>query len=268
VNFLSRKNSIEYPAFHDPPDEIHFREHLLRYEFSLPYVEGKRVLDIGCGARRGPFLLAQKARLVIGTDASQQAVQEAAKIWKNHHLFYTVVDAHLPCFHPNVFDAITCFEVIEHLPEPSATLSAIAMLLKPDGLFILSTPNRIRTQNKGKTNPHHVQEFSKDELESLLSSYFSTLEFFSLIRTPRAEALLDAREKSYQLTRLDPLGFRNFIPTGLRKRLYDSLTLLFAGSEAKGVAHLDSFDVQIVPGAKLDAWYFVGLCQKRTHKRS
>src|SRR2546423_14915069 len=58
-------------------------EHVARYRYALPFVEGKTVLDIACGTGYGLSLLAGKAALVIGvdvdTDAARQAMSECGQ---------------------------------------------------------------------------------------------------------------------------------------------------------------------------------------------
>ena len=57
------------------------------------------------------------------------------------------------------FDVIISFEAIEHIEEQEAFLSEVKRLLKDDGLFIVSSPNKtLYTDETGQQNPHHVKE--------------------------------------------------------------------------------------------------------------
>jgi 2-polyprenyl-3-methyl-5-hydroxy-6-metoxy-1,4-benzoquinol methylase len=67
------------------------------------------------------------------------------------------------------FDLITCFEGIEHISEHERFLSEVKRLLKDDGLFIGSTPNKLVYRDEpGSSNPFHQKELYFDELRTLL----------------------------------------------------------------------------------------------------
>jgi 2-polyprenyl-3-methyl-5-hydroxy-6-metoxy-1,4-benzoquinol methylase len=69
------------------------------------------------------------------------------------------------------FDAITWFEVIEHLREPEPVIARIAALLKRGGLLCMSRPNNM-FWGWHSGNPHHIREFSAVELAALLRLHF------------------------------------------------------------------------------------------------
>jgi len=73
---------------------------------------------------------------------------------------------------------IVCYEVIEHVENIHQILQTIKSLLKPDGIFIVSTPNKkLSLQNDGKpANPFHIKEHTKDEFQTLLLQYFNNVQ--------------------------------------------------------------------------------------------
>ncbi len=122
---------------------------------------------MGCGP--GTFLLAaaQRGWKVVGIEPS--AMPAAAGRAKGLDVFHGYVQDYL-AHHPREFDAITCFEVLEHVPQPVDILRAIHHLLAPDGVVILSVPNRddpycLRQQIQPAMPPVHINFFNRQSLE-------------------------------------------------------------------------------------------------------
>ncbi len=106
---------------------------------------GARVLDVGCGAGLLSEALAREGAVVTALDLAPELI-DVAKL----HLLESglKVDYRLQSVEalaaeaPGSFDAITCMEMLEHVPDPGAIVLACATLLKPGGRLFLSTLNR------------------------------------------------------------------------------------------------------------------------------
>jgi SAM-dependent methyltransferase len=148
-------------------------EHWHRYLLSREYAKGKRVLDIPCGEGYGSHLLASVAESVVGIDIAPDAVAHASEKYRCDNLSYLVAsgtDIPLP---DASFDFIVSFEMIEHILEQEKFLAEVNRLLKPDGVFLISSPNRIEYSDKtGYKNEFHVKELDKDELKDQLSAHW------------------------------------------------------------------------------------------------
>jgi 2-polyprenyl-6-hydroxyphenyl methylase/3-demethylubiquinone-9 3-methyltransferase len=108
-------------------------------------LDGKDVVDIGCGGGILAEALAQKGARVTGIDMAELSLQVA----KLHlHESGLEVDYQLTTAeafaeaNPGRFDIVTCLEMLEHVPDPAAVIDAAVRLLKPGGLLFLSTINR------------------------------------------------------------------------------------------------------------------------------
>jgi 2-polyprenyl-6-hydroxyphenyl methylase/3-demethylubiquinone-9 3-methyltransferase len=108
-------------------------------------LRGARVLDVGCGAGLLSEALSKEGAQVSALDLAPELV-EVAKL----HLLesglqvdYRLVSVEtLAAEMPASFDAITCMEMLEHVPDPGSVLQACATLLKPGGRLFVSTLNR------------------------------------------------------------------------------------------------------------------------------
>ncbi|MBL8311770.1 MAG: class I SAM-dependent methyltransferase [Burkholderiales bacterium] len=155
-------------------------EHWHRYLIAQHHVAGKRVLDIPCGEGYGSHLLARHAGSVVGVDISADAVTHAATRYPRENLRYVAADCtRIP--EPDAsFDVIVSFEMIEHILAQEEFLSEAARLLKPDGLFIISSPNRPEyTDKTGYQNEFHVKELDRPELKALLDAHFPAQRWFA-----------------------------------------------------------------------------------------
>jgi len=106
---------------------------------------GKRVLDVGCGGGILSESLAEQEADVTGIDMGA-APLKVAKLHQ-HESNLTIdyqqmtVEA-LADSEPELFDVITCLEMLEHVPDPGSVIGACRKLLKPEGHLFLSTINR------------------------------------------------------------------------------------------------------------------------------
>ena len=130
------------------------------------------MLDAGCGTGYGAVLLSRAgADRVIGVDVAA-AVVEAARSQETPTLSFEHADiARLP-YPDGSLDLVTCFEVIEHVPDPSAVLGELARVLGADGVLAISSPNADRYP---RGNPHHRREFTTAEFRALLAESFPSV---------------------------------------------------------------------------------------------
>jgi SAM-dependent methyltransferase len=168
-------------------------EHFHRYLWAQPLVAGRRVLDLGSGEGFGSALLADRAASVTGVDIDALTVEHSRANYAGASLVFTVASAtDLSAFADSSFDAVVAFEMIEHVTDQERVLAEIARVLAPDGLVIMSTPERrAYSEDRGFVNPFHERELTRDEFVALLGSRFSEVALFSQrpVTGSRIEAL-------------------------------------------------------------------------------
>ena len=149
-------------------------EHLHRYAYATQFAQNKRALDLACGEGYGSRLLARTAESVVGIDIDENAIRHAKNKYIRSNLQFkqgSITD--IPIEGQSIFDVIVCFEAIEHIDDHEKLLKEVKRLLTPDGLFIVSTPNKWAYSDEPKyENPFHVRELYLDEFTELLKKYF------------------------------------------------------------------------------------------------
>jgi 2-polyprenyl-6-hydroxyphenyl methylase/3-demethylubiquinone-9 3-methyltransferase len=142
---------------------------------------GKAALDIGCGAGLVCEPLARLGAAVTGVDAAGENIAAASAHAEAVGLDIRYMAGEVGVLDIGTFDLVTSVEVIEHVADKPAFLRDVAARLAPDGLLVMSTPNRTAASRvllvgaaeavgyvpKGT---HHWEDFiTPDEFEALLS---------------------------------------------------------------------------------------------------
>jgi 2-polyprenyl-6-hydroxyphenyl methylase/3-demethylubiquinone-9 3-methyltransferase len=106
---------------------------------------GKTVLDIGCGGGILAESMARKGADVTGIDLSEKALKVADlhSLETGVQVRYELISAEaMAAREPSRYDVVTCMEMLEHVPDPTAIVHACATLVKPGGHVFFSTINR------------------------------------------------------------------------------------------------------------------------------
>jgi 2-polyprenyl-6-hydroxyphenyl methylase/3-demethylubiquinone-9 3-methyltransferase len=108
-------------------------------------LDKKQIVDVGCGGGILAESMAARGAIVTGIDLAEKPlkVAELHLIESGQQVTYRRISAEdLARERPASFDAVTCMEMLEHVPDPAATVAACAALVKPCGHIIFSTLNR------------------------------------------------------------------------------------------------------------------------------
>jgi 2-polyprenyl-6-hydroxyphenyl methylase/3-demethylubiquinone-9 3-methyltransferase len=108
-------------------------------------LEGKTVLDVGCGGGILSEAMAGRGARVQGIDLSEKAlgVAKLHKLESGASVDYRFVAAEaLAAESPAAWDVVTCMELLEHVPDPASMVAACAALARPGGTVVFSTISR------------------------------------------------------------------------------------------------------------------------------
>jgi len=112
---------------------------------SFVNIEGKNVLDVGCGGGILAESMAQSGANTTGIDLSEKALKvadlHALEVGARVHYRSIAVEA-LAEEQAEQYDVVTCMEMLEHVPDPASVVRACAKLCKPGGTLFFSTLNR------------------------------------------------------------------------------------------------------------------------------
>ena len=113
---------------------------------SLVPLQGKEVVDIGCGGGILTDAMARNGANALGADLATKSLKVAqlhALEAQTPNVRYQEISAEaLAAERPASFDVVTCMEMLEHVPDPSSIVRACATLVKPGGWVFFSTLNR------------------------------------------------------------------------------------------------------------------------------
>jgi len=117
----------------------------LNYIDKLSGLNGKQVLDVGCGGGILSESMARRGASVTGIDLGDKPLQVAKlhALESKVNVEYLKISAEeMAAAHPQTYDVVTCMEMLEHVPDPASTIKACAQLVKPGGSVFFSTINR------------------------------------------------------------------------------------------------------------------------------
>lgn len=180
-------------------------EHIQRYGLSLSIARNSIVADIACGEGYGSALLSSVAKIVSAIDISGEAISHAMARYSGYHnINFTKASAICTGLQSETHDLVVSFETIEHLLEQDEMLAEFCRVLKPDGILLISSPNRPVYSYGKPVNEYHVKELDFSEFDSLLKKYFSKIKYYGQrLAIGAVIQSLDGQEALYKASRDD-----------------------------------------------------------------
>jgi len=155
-------------------------EHWHRYHFASRWAAGRVVLDVACGEGYGTALLSRTARHVTGVDISEQAIDHATRAYAGlPNVAFKCGSCTRIALPDASVDLAVSFETVEHITEQKEFLAELARVLKPDGVLLMSCPNKLEyTDKRDYHNEFHVKELYRAELAQLVGAHFPNIAWY------------------------------------------------------------------------------------------
>lgn len=154
-------------------------EHLHRYAVALDLVKDKIVLDIASGEGYGTHLLSFRAKIIKGVDIDVSSIKKAKLKYKRNNLEFKAGSTSSIPYNDCYFDIVVSFETIEHHNEHEKMMEEIKRVLKPNGILIISSPDRLNySEKRNFINKFHVKELYKEQFKSLINNHYQNANFY------------------------------------------------------------------------------------------
>lgn len=153
-----------------------------RYYFASGFIEGKRVLEVGCGPGLGLGFLGYKSLRVIGGDRVEDSLRFAQDSYKGRqNIELLLLDAHVLPFKRACFDAVVAMAAVIYF-RLDEFIEECHRVLAEDGIFVFCMPNR----NRPHFYPSRLsnQYYSVPELHSLINNHHFELKLFGAFSVP------------------------------------------------------------------------------------
>ena len=200
------------------------------------------LLEVGCGEGRGIRQVLPAVQTYSAIDKIEPAIEALRKKFPEARL----VAGNLPPLpYPAAsFDSVISFQVIEHIEDDALFLSEIYRVLRPGGIALLTTPNRLQSLSR---NPWHVREYTAEELSRLAQTIFPQVQMKGITGNEKVMAYHQQnRESVNRLMRWDVLDLQHRLPAALLRIPYDLMNRLnrnrlqrSADNLVTGISHED-----------------------------
>jgi 2-polyprenyl-3-methyl-5-hydroxy-6-metoxy-1,4-benzoquinol methylase len=170
----------------------------------LDVIEGKNILDIGCGACRLSKILVEKSYDVTAIDSDEKAVEIAKK--KGIRGFKADISNWKT---ESKFDCVIASDVLEHIDDDEFVIRKIHTMLKPGGCLILNVPSYKFLFGKHDISLGHKRRYSDGELKAKLEESGFEIEHqrhWNLLALPMTVLITRILKKDYPHERISKLG--------------------------------------------------------------
>lgn len=237
--------SAERTDIHNSAMTPTLAQHQKAYTFCLPYVKGRRVLEIGCGAGYGTTRLASAAKNILAIDNNQLAIKAAKNPdGQPGHLQFRCLEFTQSSF-DTPFEVVIALQVIEHFPDAQVFLKKVNSILTKNGAAVFSTPNA-DTQSYNE-NPYHYKEYTPDEWHELLSAFFQEVVIYGLCgNAPVVKYEQERKKMVLGVLKVDIFNLRKLLPRSIRQfasdiATYATRSILNKGSKTYNIGEHDYF---------------------------
>ena len=135
----------------------------------LKMLEGKKVLEVGCGTGNLLNILSINDLELHGSDYSNEYLTKAKQKNPNIEFFQgSLTDPTMWGKYNQKFDSIICSEVLEHLPDDLKALKIIHTLLKPNGVLIITVPALMLLYSEFDEKIGHYRRYSMNSICSVV----------------------------------------------------------------------------------------------------
>lgn len=188
------------------------------YVVAHQWVKGS-LLEVGCGEGRGIEWLVPHITTYAAIDKIASAIEKLKQRFPQGNF----VSGNLPPlpYKDGTFDSVVSFQVIEHIDDDHAFLAEIHRVLKPGGVALITTPNRLQSLSR---NPWHVREYTVKELKALAQSVFRHVEMKTVGGNEKVMAYHERNRASVnKIMRWDILDLQHRLPASWLRVPYDLL---------------------------------------------
>ena len=179
-------------------------EHLHRYEIAAELTAGSRVLDLCCGSGYGTAILAERAGIVHGVDIDAATIDRAAAtVGRNTEATFEAGDALAFLRSEDLserFDAVVCFEGLEHLPDVEAALRELRRHAEAGVRIIASIPNSKAFE---EDNEFHLTDFGWEEARAAWEGFDNVVMLFQHLAEGSVVLAEEADELDARIVHLD-----------------------------------------------------------------
>jgi SAM-dependent methyltransferase len=257
-------------SFEDEASSM-IQEQLARLKFAESHIplNGKRILDFGCGTGYNCYYLANRnaPQQVLGTDLLKDCITHCKKYYSMPNVEYLVQD----CLEYNdqlgLFDVIISCEVVEHVDDQVQFMKNLERYLSPGGYAFISTPNKALfslSKDTSFLNHTHKRELFFHEFCELVGSAFSDVNMFSQVHSPYWHS---AYINYLSVANLDYIIRKEYFQNRYLQKIASIITRIIYVPVFKSRKHPDVrkrkySDFDFVQGFDSKAIWFIAICRK------
>jgi SAM-dependent methyltransferase len=188
------------------------------YVIADQWIKGD-LLEVGCGEGRGIDKMLPAIKSYAAIDKIESAIAQLQAKYPEEKF----VSGHLPPlpYQDNSFDSVVSFQVIEHIQDDILFLKEILRVLRPGGVALVTTPNRLQSLSR---NPWHIREYTSQELAQLARTIFPKVEMKGITGNEKVLTYHERNRKSVnKLMRWDIFDLQHKLPASVLRIPYDLL---------------------------------------------